>query len=1035
MLCEQPCSDGRAKHLDLILKPSNTAAGRGPAVVNLVTVTTSGDLPLGTVSFLFSDIEGSTRMLQELGDAFRPVLERHNTIVHESAEKHRGRIVKNEGDGFFVAFQSALDAVSSAVEIQRQLASEEWSSPQNVVVRIGVHTGEGRLGGSDYVGIDVHRAARIGDSGHGGQTLVSEATARLVEYSLPEGTRLEDLGTHRLRDLTHEEHIFQLSVDGLPTEFPPLRTLTSSKGNLPIRDLSLVGRQLEKDSVLEALEESRLVTLTGPGGVGKTTLALKVAEELASNFEDGVWFVEVSRVADDNLLAAAVARQLHITESPLQSIMDTLISRLAKAHSLLILDGCEHLIDAVAKLTDQLLQGTERLKILATTREWLSIREEHLVQISPLAVPDADIRSLDQIASFHSVELFVNRARLVNPNFELGLVNAQQVAEVCRRLDGIPLAIELAAARLKVLSMGQLVERLDQQFALLAGTARDLPPHQQTLETTLDWSYDFLGGAERVLFTRLSVFNGGFTLEAAESVCSGGLVAREHVMNLLGRLVETSLVMATDTDPVRYRLLEPISHYARMRLDEGAELSALRDRHAEFFLAMAEEGDTQILDHEQNVWADRLERDRYNLRAALEWLHDSGRAQDAMAMAGALRWFWVMKREVSDGTEWLERTLAHREGVDPSIVARALNGAGLLASRRLAFDESHTALTEAMEIYRRLGDRRGEARQAYQLMATAWLRDDLDEAKRLAPEAERINREVGDTWMLAWTLAVWATMARLQGDLEEARAKMTESHRLFLDHSGVLDIGWSALRLGAVARDEGDYNEAADRYTEGRDLLVIAGDSLGVAHADAGLGAMAWLAGDHDYALELFKSVLEGFSLYEETANNLFEMKTMIQSNPTTAELQRVVEQNRGRATVVSERAGAKAALGEYLYHMGKTAHRHDQFERAQNALVESLVLCEAAEDMRGVAIAIASLAVGAHAQGRDIVAARLFGLADLVASKQRVAIWPPPEEHDYAAQVSATQEALGSQEFAHATVAGESLTVEEAVEMVRGGV
>jgi predicted ATPase/class 3 adenylate cyclase len=993
---------------------------------------TPGDLPVGTVSFLFSDIEGSTRMLQELGDAFRPVLERHNTIVYEAADKHRGRIVKNEGDGFFVAFQSALDAVSSAVEIQHRLADEGWPTSPGVRVRIGIHTGEGRLGGSDYVGIDVHRAARIGDSGHGGQTLVSEATTRLIEYSLPEDTRLEDLGTHRLRDLTHEEHIYQLSVDGLPDEFPPLRTLTSTKGNLPIRDLMLVGRHLEKESVIAALEDSRLVTLTGPGGVGKTTLALKVAEELSPSFEDGVWFVEVSRVPDDNLLAAAVARQLHITESPLRSITDTLISRLAKARSLLILDGCEHLIDAVAKLTDQLLQGTEKLKILATTREWLSIREEHLVQLSPLAVPGPEVKSSEGIAAFDSVELFVNRARLVNPNFELGPANAQQVAEVCRRLDGIPLAIELAAARLKVLSVGQLVERLDQQFALLAGTARDLPPHQQTLETTLDWSYDFLGGAERALFTRLSVFNGGFTLEAAESVCSGGLVSREHVMNLLGRLVETSLVMATDTDPIRYRLLEPISHYARMRLDEGAELASLRDRHAEFFLAMAEEGDNEILDIEQNVWADRLERDRYNLRAALEWLHASGRAEDAMAMAGALRWFWVIKREVSDGTEWLERTLADRDGVDPSIVARALNGAGLLASRRLAFDEAHFALTESMEIYRKLGDRRGEARQAYQLMATAWLRDDLDEARLLAPEAERTTREVGDTWMLAWTLAVWGTMARLQGDLREARSKMTESHRLFLDHAGVLDVGWSALRLGALARDEGDYNEASARYTEGRALLVIAGDSLGLAHADAGLGAMAWLAGDHDYALELFKSVLEGFSLNEEAANNLFEMKTMIQSNPSNEELQRVVEENRDRAALTGDKAGPRAALGEYLYHMGKTAFRHGQVNRARTALLESLVVCNAAEDMRGVAIAIAGLAVVARARGRDILAARLFGLADWVASEHRVAVWPPPEERDYAAQVAATQESLGSQEFAHATVTGESLTIEEAIEMVR---
>jgi predicted ATPase/class 3 adenylate cyclase len=995
-------------------------------------VMTTRDLPLGTVSFLFSDIEGSTRMLQELGDEFRPVLESHNEIVHDASAEHRGHIVKNEGDGFFVAFQSAVDAIACAVAIQRRLAAQTWAAPQVVRVRIGVHSGEGRLGGSDYVGIDVHRAARICDCGHGGQILLSEATARLTEYGLPEATRLEDLGNHKLRDLTNEEHIYQLSIDGLPTEFPPLRTLTTTKGNLPVRDLTLVGRQVEKEAVTRALGLSRLVTVTGPGGVGKTSLALKVAEDLATTFDDGVWFVEVSRVPEENLLAGAVARQLHITENPLQSITDTLISRLAKARSLLILDGCEHLIDAVAKLTDLLLQGTTDLKILATTREWLSIREEHLVQLAPLAVPGPEIQTVAGIGSFDSVAMFVNRARLVQPGFELGPLNANLVAEVCRRLDGIPLAIELAAARLKVLSVGQLVERLDQQFALLAGTARDLPPHQQTLETTLDWSYDFLGGAERALFTRLSVFTGGFTLEAAESVCSGGLVAREHVMNLLGRLVETSLVMAGDSDPIRYRLLEPITHYARMRLDERDEIEGLRDSHAEFFLALAEEGDEQILGTEQNIWADRLDRDRHNLRAALEWLHTSGRAEKAMAMAGALRWFWVIKREVTDGWRWLERTLAQRDGVDPAIVARALNGAGLLASRRLAFDSAHTALTEAYELYQKLGDREGEARQAYQLMATAWLRDDVVEARRLAPEAERLNREVGDAWMLAWTLAVWGTMARLQGDLEEARRLMMESHQMFLDDAGILDIGWSALRLGALARDEGDYNEATDRYTEGRGLLVIAGDALGLAHADAGLGAMAWLAGDHDYALELFRSVLEGFSLSEEVANNLFELKTMIQSNPTTEELQRVVQQNRDRAALTDDKAGPRAALGEYLYHVGKTAFRHDQLDRAQTALVESLTLCNEAGDKRGVAIAVAGLAVCAHARQHDSMAARLFGLADWVASDNRLAVWPPPEERDYASQVASTQEALGSLDFAHATVEGEGMSIDEAIKMVK---
>ncbi len=964
-------------------------------------------------------------MLQELGDDFRSLLERHNEIVLSSSDRQRGRMVKNEGDGFLVAFQSAIDAVAAAVEIQRELSAEDWGG-HPIRVRIGVHTGEGRLGGSDYVGIDVHRAARIGDCGHGGQLLLSEATARLVEYSLPEGTRLEDLGSHRLRDLTHDEHIYQLDIEGLPHEFPPLRTLNSSKGNLPVRDVTLIGRGTERDDLIRALETSRLVTLTGPGGVGKTTLAIKVAEELTGQFEDGVWLVEVSRVSEESQLAAAIARQLHITENPLQSIADTLVSRLAKARSLLILDGCEHLIDAVAKITDALLQGTTDLKILATTREWLSIREEHLVQLTPLGVPAPDVHSTDDIAGYDSVSLFVNRVRLVQPGFALTPGNAASVAEVCRRLDGIPLALELAAARLKVLSVTQLVDRLDQQFALLAGTARDLPPHQQTLETTLDWSYDFLGGAERALFTRLSVFAGGFTLEAAESVCSGGSVSREHVMNLLARLVETSLVMATESEPARYRLLEPISHYARMRLDEGEEIEQLRDRHADFFLQMAEDGDREMLGVGQNVWIELLDRERYNLRAALQWLHESGRHQDAMAMAGALRWFWVITREVSDGTHWLDLTLSHREGVDDAVTARALNGAGLLASRRLAFDDAKLFLDEALELFRKLGDRKSEARQVYQLMALAWLRDDIAEARKLAVEAEKLNRETGDGWMLAWTLAVWGTMDRLEGYLPEARKRMTESHAIFLESAGVLDIGWSALRLGALARDEGNYAEAGSRYSEGRDLLAVAGDTLGLAHADAGLGALAWLAGDHDYAIELYRSVLDKFNLYEEAANNLFEMKTMIQSNPSTRELQKVVEQNRQRASWDDEDAGPEAALGEHLYHMGKTAYRHGQVERAEEALIASLELCDRADDMRGVAIAVAGLAVCARARGADETAARLFSLGDLIATKHRVDIWPPPEEHDYADQVEATRQALGTKDFTRATMEGESLSVED---------
>jgi predicted ATPase/class 3 adenylate cyclase len=990
---------------------------------------TSRDLPVGTVSFVFTDIEGSTRLLQDLGDAFPAVLERHNDLVLAAVKEHQGLMVKNEGDGFFLAFQSAVDAVRCAVDIQRSMAAEPWATPRPVKVRIGIHTGEGRLGGSDYVGIDVHRAARISDSGHGGQILLSETTTRLAEYSLPERVRIENLGNHRLKDLTHEEHLYQLVIEGLESEFPALRTVSGARGNLPRRDLQLIGRIEEQTAVAEALERSRLVTITGPGGVGKTSLALKVSADLAESFADGVWFVEVSRVADETLLAASVARQLHITESPHQPLIDTLASRLGKARALLILDGCEHLIDAVAKLSDFLLGTTTELKILATSRELLSIREEHLVHVGPLPIPGTGTLSVAEIATFDSVALFVERARLVSPGFVLDGQNATFVAEVCRRLDGIPLAIELAAARLKVLSAAQLVQRLDQQFALLSGTLRDMPPHQQTLETTLDWSFDFLSGAERLLFKRLSIFSGGFTLEAAEQICSGDLVDRSLVLNLLGRLVETSLVMAVGAENQRYRMLEPISHYAKMRLDAEGRNDELLDRHARFFTDLAEQADMQLLGTAQTDAADHLELEHYNLRNALDWLFRSGDYESAIALAGALRWFWVIKREVSEGTEWIERTLTKREGASDRVVARALNGAGLLAIRRLDFARATTALVDGLETYRRMGDGPGEARQVYLLGVLAWFEDDLDKAERLITEALDLSRTHDVAWGVAWSLAVKGTMARLRGDLVGARRDMLESHQVFLDRMGTLDIGWSLLRLGALARDEGRYSEAEDRYSSGRSLLLKAGDTLGLAHADAGLGAMAWLAGDHEHALDLYRSVLEGFSLSEEASNNLFELKTMIQGNPSTAELQEIVETNRNRAVRIEGQAGARAALAEYLYHVGKTAFRQGQIERSKTALAESLRLADAAGDKRGAAIAVAGLAVSAHTLRDNEAAARLFGLAEWMASEGQVRIWPPPDEPDYSSRVGSVREALGSG-FARSTMDGEALTVDKAIEL-----
>jgi predicted ATPase/class 3 adenylate cyclase len=991
----------------------------------------AGQLPTGTVTFLFSDIEGSTRLLQELGEAFRGVLERHNELVVEASSRHGGFVIKNEGDGFFMVFQSALGAVSCAVMLQRALATEPWPMVQPLRVRIGMHTGEGRLGGSDYIGIDVHLASRIESCGHGGQILMSEATAKLTQHSLGEGLRIEDLGSHRLRDIAHEERLYQLSVGGLQTEFPPVKTMTTGKGNIPHHAPDLVGRSEERNRLATALGSSRLVTLTGPAGIGKTSLALKVAEDIASGYTDGVWMVEVSRVVDENLLPASIAGQLRITESAHEALIETLVGRLAHAKTLLILDGCEHMIGPVAALVERLLQGTSDVTVLVTSREWLSLRGESLIQLPPLSVPSPHARLVAEISSAESVQLFASRARLVQPNFELGPANVQQTAEICRRLDGIPLAIELAAARLRVLSVDQILERLGQQFALLSGTARDVLPHQQTLETTLDWSYDFLGDAEKSLFASLSAFSGGFTLDAAEEICPIEGVDRDQVINLLERLVETSLVM-TEVETNRYRVLEPITHYARLRLGSPAVAAVLADRHAAFYLKLAGEADDELLDKHQTEWIRRIEDERYNLRTALRHFFESHRDEEAAALAGALRWFWVIKREVTEGTKWLELALAGGETSDRTR-ALALNGAGLMAIRRMDFRRATETWNEARDIYRRIDDVRGEARQVFHLATLAWFEDDLVAARTLIEEAEERSRQIGDWWALAWAMAVGGTMARIRGDLDSAQTLLVGGHQLLLEHAGRLDQGWSHLRLGALARDRGDYESARANFATGREMLEFADDTQGVIHANAGLGAMAWMAGDHQFALELYRFVIEGFSLSEESSNNLFELKTLIQGEVSIAELHGVVESNRKRAEMEGD-SGARLALAEYLYHVGKTAHRQSQHERARRALVETLYLARTADDMGMVANTLAALAVAAHARSENEMAARLFGLADWYATSNKVAPWPPAQEHDYLDKVAAAKAALGGQLFASETIQGEALSLDDAIGLVGAG-
>jgi predicted ATPase/class 3 adenylate cyclase len=497
------------------------------------------ELPTGTVTFLFTDIEGSTRLLQGLGERWQPVLEDHNRFLRHAIRDAGGIDLRTEGDAFFAVFQSAPAAVAAVAAAQRALAAHPWPEDAQVRVRMGLHTGEGAVGGDDYVGLDVHRAARIAATGHGGQVLVSSTTAELVGGGLPDGMDLRDLGEHRLKDLARPERIFQLTVDGLPAEFPPIRSLETPT-NLPVQRTSFVGREREVARVKELLRGPGLLTLTGPGGSGKTRLAIQAARTLLDDYPDGVFLTELGPITDPLLVPATIANAVGIKTEGVRPVMDTLTEQLRDREMLIVLDNFERVLPS-APAVGELLDAGPRLRMLATSREPLHVAGEKELAVPPLALPDPDAAaSPDDLLRTEAVGLFVQRATAVDPEFHLTDENAEAVADLCRRLDGLPLAIELAASRVKLLSPQAILERLEHRLELLTGGPVDVPARQRTLREAIGWSHDLLDEAERTLFRRLSVFAGGWTLDSAEAVADskGGL----DVIELLGSLLDKSLV-------------------------------------------------------------------------------------------------------------------------------------------------------------------------------------------------------------------------------------------------------------------------------------------------------------------------------------------------------------------------------------------------------------------------------------------------------------------------------------------------------------
>ncbi|HEV7126700.1 MAG TPA: tetratricopeptide repeat protein [Ktedonobacterales bacterium] len=834
-------------------------------------------LPTGTVTFLFSDVEGSTRLLQQLGARYATALEQHQHLLRAAFVDHQGQEVDTQGDSFFVAFPRAGDALAAAAQAQRALAAHAWPEGTTLRVRMGLHTGAPLVAADRYVGLDVHRAARIAAAAHGGQVLISQATRDLAEGELPPDALLRDLGEYRLKDLYRPEHLYQFLLPDLPADFPPLKTLDRARHNLPVQLTPLVGREETVLAVVALLArpEVHLLTLTGPGGIGKTRLALQVAAESVDAFADGVYLVALGTIADPALVPGTIAQTLGLREAGSASPGEHLRTYLADKRLLLVLDNCEQVIGAGPGLVE-LLGGCPGVKVLATSRISLHLRGEHEYPVPALALPALpakrttpalDMRALTQCAA---VTLFIERAQAIKPDFAMTRANAPALAAICTRLDGLPLAIELAAARVKLVPPQALLARLSSRLKLLTGGPLDLPARQQTLRNTIAWSNDLLKPAEQVLFRRLGVFAGGCTLEAAETVCAAPTGATSLALDLfdgLGSLVDESLLRqeeeagVDETGEPRFRMLETIREFSLEQLEAGEEAEALRRAHAIYYLALAEQAAPEMRGPHEGEWFERLEREHDNFRAALSWAREQRQADLGLRLSGALAHFWFSRGYLSEGREWLESLLAQAETRDAGPVtdtvpddvrARALYGAGNLAVWQGDFQHAIARLQQCLALAQGIGELAVASSALNRLgIAEGHIRNEFEQAAVYWEQSLALARELGDPRHIAPPLNNLGEAEFYRGNLEQAAHYYEES--LALTRQAGDWAGESVMlgNLGNVARRQGDLARAETLLREALGMYWQHGDPRSSAEGLEGLAALAGAAGQGARAARL----------------------------------------------------------------------------------------------------------------------------------------------------------------------------------------
>jgi predicted ATPase/class 3 adenylate cyclase len=836
-------------------------------------------LPTGVVTFLFTDIEGSTKLAQQYPDEMPSLLARHNEILNQVIQGCNGFVFQIIGDAFCVAFHHANDAADAALEIQRALHTEVWS-PAPIKIRMGIHTGAAQLLEGDskenkYSGYTtLALTQRIMSAGHGGQTLLSQATYDLIKDEVRERAELRDMGERRLKDVLQPQRIYQLTTPDLPSEFAPLNTLESFNHNLPAQLTSFIGREKEISEIKKLVDTNRIVTLTGSGGAGKTRLAVQVGTEYLGQFANGVWLMELAPVTDSALVPQTMLAIFRLREDAHRTPLEVLIDYLRSKDLLLLLDNCEHLIEACAEVSEVLLRACPKLRILASSRESLGIAGEVSFRVPSLTTPDPNhLPSIEKLLDLESIRLFMERAITVKPDFELTKDNASFVAQTCSRLDGIPLAIELAAARVKVLTPEQIAERLDDRFRLLTGGSRTALPRQQTLRAMIDWSYSLLTEQEQTLFRRLAVFVGGWTLEAAELVCAdveeGGILPHD-ILDLMMRLVDKSLVTTEEAaGETRYHRLETIRQYSREKFFETDEVASIRNWHLSFFVRFAESADEGLKGRDQTLWGNRMETEQDNLRAALEW----GLNRDpfsALRIVGAANLFWTAGGYSAEGFRWTQKALELTES-SPSSAGisieqlRAARAKALRGLTRLYLSlgdnaNAKRAAEESVALYRQSQDRRG---LSFALVVLAYPLEFLGErnrAEEVLQESYAIARAEGDIYLICRSLNILARIiADLHHDQELSQRYIEESYRLAKEAGLRSQEAQASEILGFIALDRNDYDEARAHFKESVRVYDEIGATFNVFLEKSNLAHLERRTGNYASALEYYRETIAAF--------------------------------------------------------------------------------------------------------------------------------------------------------------------------------